>query len=1021
MTEPPPPARGWSGRIIRVAGTARFRFDSLSQQRRFGVLSVLAILNAAVVVATSLIEKRRCGDLPVRIIDLELTFSAQRFSTLFGLLQPASCRSFVQWSFVTLDLLFPIAYGLGLCALFLWAERQRRFERDGSASKRLLPFRNHVFVLVPLVAALIDLVFENVPLWLAATMLGNGWSADSLFIAALVCVGSLAAALKWTLVLLSVLAIFSELLSLSRGRVLRRLRYSIIAVVLGALPLLLIPQGQDILQRVVEGDEPWSRIAGALVALVFAARTVWYCGRKLVQLVFPDDPDPQDEWYLFFAEHNPRMLGIAILVLGGAAFARAGGAFDLFAGAALGGFIVAHFAIRHSPLLSDLLWRPFRRTFWATVADLDKKVSRTIVASVIGYVIILPPWGNAIPRDFYLLRVAAWLLLVLAWVFFLYVYTRRARIIGRNKTAEDPNEPFRVPRPDGSFSPPFFPRRAKLLRVEPEAVASIDQHKLIRTIKRDLLLGVIASTIAVIAFTVWPVESARGLGALVILALVASSVVFYGSLAAWVHGKYRIPVVPVLVVFAALFSVWNGNHVVRKLEGGRDLVIARSDIATHLSNWRPTDTSSASSPVILVAAAGGGLRAAYWTATSLAAIQHRNHAFNRHVFAISGVSGGSLGAAVYAAVVRDVERDSSMTCRVSRTTKDTSTFGPYHDCVRSFMAEDFLSPVLVKMVAPDFLQLLLPVPIKAFDRSLALEGSWEKSYYDMTKRRTMSEGFLALAPDTASGGSVPALFLNATHVETGKRYVTTPLVRGDSTPPPGSSKRNMHDAGDLLDILQSDLPLSTAVHNSARFSYVSPPARIQRSDSTEYGHLVDGGYFENSGLATLREILDVVRSVRSAAGARPLLPVVIYLCNDPVGCRDSGAGDTLITARRAAIVEWAGPIRALLGTRDARGSLARADIADIDSVEFIQLNVCESLIADEASGRDTASLLGSNERRQRARERIVSPPLGWLLSKVARDWMDASLTRSDSTSIPSRCRESNERAIQRIDALLRLH
>jgi len=125
------------------------------------------------------------------------------------------------------------------------------------------------------------------------------------------------------------------------------------------------------------------------------------------------------------------------------------------------------------------------------------------------------------------------------------------------------------------------------------------------------------------------------------------------------------------------------------------------------------------------------------------------------------------------------------------------------------------------------------------------------------------------------------------------------------------------------------------------------------------------------------------------------------------------------TTKRAAINEWAGPIRALLGTRDARGSLARADVADIDSINFIQLNVCESLIAENVAGRDTSALLGSNERRQRAKERIVKPPLGWLLSKVARDWMDASLTPGD-TITSSDCRKNNVSEMKKVDSLLRL-
>jgi hypothetical protein len=283
----------------------------------------------------------------------------------------------------------------------------------------------------------------------------------------------------------------------------------------------------------------------------------------------------------------------------------------------------------------------------------------------------------------------------------------------------------------------------------------------------------------------------------------------------------------------------------------------------------------------------------------------------------------------------------------------------------------------------------------------------------------MSEGFLALSSDSTA--QVPALFLNSTHVETGKRYLTTSLVRAAPTPPPGRSSRTLHDARDLLDILQSDIPLSTAVHNSARFSYVSPAGRIQRSDSAEFGHLVDGGYFENSGLATLREVLEVVRQNHAGTpGHRPLLPIILYLCNDPIACRADGRSDTVLTTSHSAIVEVAGPIRALLATRDARGALARADIADVDSVPFIQLNVCESLLSNDIPGLDTTSLLGSTARRQRARERIVSPPLGWLLSKVARDWMDASLSPGNGWSSPSACRQMNQLAIQRIDSLLKL-
>jgi len=213
--------------IQRVADIVRSQFESALLRRKGapGLVIELAIFNVMVVGSMSWFQKRLCSETEqeVRIIDLELTFSAHRFDTLLSLLKPGTCRPFFQWTLVSFDVLFPIGYGLGLCALFLWAERQRRFKPKEVPIDEPLPFRNHVFVLVPLLAGLIDIVLENGSL-LAAALLLYFKSADSLLVAALVCIGSLGAAIKWSLVVFSILTIISEVLSCSRGRVLRRLR-----------------------------------------------------------------------------------------------------------------------------------------------------------------------------------------------------------------------------------------------------------------------------------------------------------------------------------------------------------------------------------------------------------------------------------------------------------------------------------------------------------------------------------------------------------------------------------------------------------------------------------------------------------------------------------------------------------------------------------------------------------------------------------------------------------------------------
>ena len=57
-------------------------------------------------------------------------------------------------------------------------------------------------------------------------------------------------------------------------------------------------------------------------------------------------------------------------------------------------------------------------------------------------------------------------------------------------------------------------------------------------------------------------------------------------------------------------------------------------------------------PVFVVSAQGGGLYAAYNTATFLARLIDLCPGFRRHLFAISSVSGGSVGAAVFASALR---------------------------------------------------------------------------------------------------------------------------------------------------------------------------------------------------------------------------------------------------------------------------------------------------------------------------------------------------------------------------------
>jgi hypothetical protein len=356
----------------------------------------------------------------------------------------------------------------------------------------------------------------------------------------------------------------------------------------------------------------------------------------------------------------------------------------------------------------------------------------------------------------------------------------------------------------------------------------------------------------------------------------------------------------------------------------------------------------------------------------LAVVQDSAPAFASHIAALSGVSGGSLGVAVFAALAHDAgRRIDALGCAADAAAGETVLPGGYSKCVRKFMRDDHLSPVLAKMLAPDFAQRFFPIPVAAADRSQAIEGSWELSYRKATGYSTLDSGLVDFETALRADSLAPLMLLNSTHVETGTRYIAS-VARTDSI---------LTDTRDVVSLLEADIPLATAAHNSARFAYVSPAGHLDPHDGYEYGHVVDGGYFENSGLVTLREVYDLVRARDTTRSV-----VVIYLCNNPLACDVKSMHESVADSIARTSPSWASeilaPPLAILNTRDARGALAEAEMRSTRGVQMFQLNVCAQIAGDTTQAAPNA---------KKARDRVVSPPLGWSLSQLVRDWMDRSL------------------------------
>ena len=491
--------------------------------------------------------------------------------------------------------------------------------------------------------------------------------------------------------------------------------------------------------------------------------------------------------------------------------------------------------------------------------------------------------------------------------------------------------------------------------------------------RTTFLVSLVALAIAALflaSFLAFRVDWPQGFGPLGILLFATAMWISFGSMLL-IYPTYRFTLpslVLVLIVVAGASSLVNDNHRVRTL-GDRPLA-DRPFLFTHLKGWLGARAEhwkargASDYPVFIVAAEGGGIRAAYWTASVLANLEREYPGFACHLFAVSGVSGGSLGGAVFAAAIADRVAAGDYVCDGSEHRRDDAAGERLVAEVKAMLGQDFLAPTLAGLLFPDATQRFFPFVFLP-DRAGYLEGAWEAGWRKASGNDRFAEDFLGLwgEPERAGDGDgaavggpsadllryqVPSLFLNGTRVETGGRTVVSNLR---------SDEQTFVQLDDLLDFLGEPIPLSTAVHMSARFTYVSPAGTLCRQGSVPcegQRRVVDGGYFENSGGLTASELLVALRSYR--AGALRPVPIALLITNsdEADGSVDYVFPDTLT------------PAVALLRTRPARGYEAGGALR---------------MLAGELMSQRFP--LG-----RRSLEADASFPLGWSLATATRHQID---------------------------------
>jgi hypothetical protein len=367
----------------------------------------------------------------------------------------------------------------------------------------------------------------------------------------------------------------------------------------------------------------------------------------------------------------------------------------------------------------------------------------------------------------------------------------------------------------------------------------------------------------------------------------------------------------IMVVVAFVFGLWTERHyadlIKRRQEDQKPVFSQRADLRKYFNQWvaerRDSIMASDEYPVYFVLADGGASRSGYWVASVLSRLQDTTrHAFGRHLFCLSGASGGSVGNAAFFMLLRNM-KDSS---------HNEESSDLYLRKSRSYLEKDFLAYTLSRMLGYDFFIQLWPLSSKG-DRSAALAQSLEHASGDSISFNIPMSQLIVRAENVDA--SLPVLCINTTRMQDARPAVISTIT---------IDRINFNNRLDVLPILDNnrDMKLSTAIVLGASFPYICPAGRIDRirpfkervdkNDSVRPNYFVDGGYVDNSGAGVVHEMLIQLYKWRSDTmnadeAFKKLRFVVIHISNGPTG-------ESLVKRVNPFVNDLAAPLKTLVGS-----------------------------------------------------------------------------------------------------------
>jgi hypothetical protein len=333
----------------------------------------------------------------------------------------------------------------------------------------------------------------------------------------------------------------------------------------------------------------------------------------------------------------------------------------------------------------------------------------------------------------------------------------------------------------------------------------------------------------------WIFDYSMGLSGILLIVLFYTMIsVFFGDKKRSTESKtyYLTTLVFVMLIANIVSTSMDNNHydvTPISYDSSEDNKIPleeyTSTFKSHLmANW----DGESSIPVYFIAANGGGTTQAHWTASVLSQLRIKtNGNINDHIFAMSGASGGAVGMGVSSLLWDLSDKD-------------------FKEGVVEIYQQDYLSGGLLHFLTRDIWTALIPASIQGWrNRNSWLNQMYHASFNRVKKENNWTKPFHENWTNRSK--PVPLYFANTTAVETGERYFSSVVTLE-------------HTVGkDLMEEIMSKYPgdrtlsFGEAVMLSNRFPYINNSGKIDR-----VGHFIDGGFHDNSGMATLYELYEEV-------------------------------------------------------------------------------------------------------------------------------------------------------------------